>query len=207
MKYSIYLFLVIALFTITVSAQDKIYLKSGENIEAKILEINLNDVKYKRYTNQEGPLYTIVKSDIHMVIYENGESEIFNKNSNNNSSTTNETKKTLLKYMNNYCYSYENGKPLLVSFEGDFLRLRLTNRDKTAYVYNKGIYDFSNVYKFDNISFRGNQIAFLNIWVPNKRYNRWNKVKLVIKVIGHDNAKKIMESLKEYNNALINNRK
>jgi hypothetical protein len=193
----------------TVNAQDKIYLKSGENINAKILEVNLNDIKYKKYTNQEGPLYAILKDNIHMVIYENGETDFFKPNnpSEIGSPSLKQTKSTIIKITNNYCYSYENGKPIQVSFEGDFLRLKLTNKEKTVFVKDKGIYDFSNIYKFDKISFRDNQIAFLNIWVPNKKDNRWNKVKLVIKVIGHDNAKKIMEALKDYNNILINNRK
>jgi hypothetical protein len=67
------------LLTATVNAQDKIFLKSGGNIEAIIIEVNLNDIKFKKLSSLEGPLRTIKKSDIHMVLYKNGESEIFNK--------------------------------------------------------------------------------------------------------------------------------
>jgi len=63
-------------------AQDKIYLKSGENIEAKILEINLDEIKYKKFSYLEGPTFTILKSDIQMLIFENGETEMFNDTNN-----------------------------------------------------------------------------------------------------------------------------
>jgi hypothetical protein len=76
MKNFILLSLAILTFNIAFS-QDKIFLKAEENIEAKILEINIDEVKYKKYSNLEGPTFTILKSDIHMIIYENGESEIF----------------------------------------------------------------------------------------------------------------------------------
>jgi hypothetical protein len=76
MKNLLLLFITVFTFNFTYS-QDKIFLKSKENIETKILEINVDEVKYKKYSNLEGPTFTILKSDIHMIIYENGESEIF----------------------------------------------------------------------------------------------------------------------------------
>jgi hypothetical protein len=70
--------LIIAILTSNIAfSQGKIFLKSGENIKAKILEIHLDEVQYKKFTNLEGPTFTIIKNDIHMVIYKNGESEIF----------------------------------------------------------------------------------------------------------------------------------
>jgi len=65
------------LFASTTSAQDKIFLKAGNSIEAKILEINQNDVKYKKFDNLEGPTFTMYKNEVHMIEYENGQSEIF----------------------------------------------------------------------------------------------------------------------------------
>lgn len=75
---------IIILITSSINAQDKIFLKSGENIEAKILEVNVDEVKYKKITNIEGPIFSMPKKEIHMVIYENGESEIFKIELNNN---------------------------------------------------------------------------------------------------------------------------
>lgn len=57
-------------------SQDKIYLHDGSHIEAKVLEINQLDIKYKKYSNLEGPTYTVDKSTVMMIINENGETEV-----------------------------------------------------------------------------------------------------------------------------------
>ena len=70
-------FTIALLFSTNGFSQDVIYLKSGEKIEAKILEVELEQLKYKKSSNLEGPTYSIAKSEVHMILYENGESEIF----------------------------------------------------------------------------------------------------------------------------------
>ena len=60
-------------------AQDLITTKKGEDIQAKILEISSNEIKYKRYSNLDGPSYIISTSEVLMVRYENGEKDIFNE--------------------------------------------------------------------------------------------------------------------------------
>jgi hypothetical protein len=69
---ALYCFNATALF-----AQDVITLKSGEEIKAKVQEISSNDVKYKKHESPDGPTYTLPKSDIFMIKYENGEKDIF----------------------------------------------------------------------------------------------------------------------------------
>jgi hypothetical protein len=59
------------------NAQDIITKKSGEDIKAKILEVNQTEVKYKRFDNSNGPTFTILKSELLMVRYENGTKDIF----------------------------------------------------------------------------------------------------------------------------------
>ncbi len=79
MKKIAYIFMVIATVLISknINGQDKIFLKSGDKIEAKIIEVNIDNIKYKNFSNQNGPVFTMLKKDIHMVEYENGESDIF----------------------------------------------------------------------------------------------------------------------------------
>ncbi len=62
---------------ISLDAQDIITKKDGTDITAKVLEVNINDIKYKRYSNLNGPTYTIAKSEILIVRYENGENDVF----------------------------------------------------------------------------------------------------------------------------------
>ena len=60
-------------------AQDLIILKSSEEIKAVVQEIGLNDVKYKKYENPNGPTYTLLKANIFMIKYENGNKDVFNE--------------------------------------------------------------------------------------------------------------------------------
>lgn len=57
-------------------SQDNIILKNGDEIAAKVIEIGLDEVKYKKYQNLEGPTYTILKSEVFMIKYENGTKDV-----------------------------------------------------------------------------------------------------------------------------------
>lgn len=66
-------------------SQDVITKKSNEDIQAKVIEVTNAEVRYKKFDNQNGPTYTILKSDILIIRYENGTKDIFSemvKNSN-----------------------------------------------------------------------------------------------------------------------------
>jgi hypothetical protein len=58
-------------------SQDVITKKTGEDIQAKILEVGQTDIKYKKTDNLEGPSFTITKSEVLMVRYSNGTKDIF----------------------------------------------------------------------------------------------------------------------------------
>jgi hypothetical protein len=78
MKISIFTILV-SVFSISFSfAQDIITKKSGEDIQAKVLEVSTTELKYKKFDNLTGPIFIIVLSDVLMVRYENGSKDIFN---------------------------------------------------------------------------------------------------------------------------------
>ena len=75
MKKSILLLLCGMVFSIA-QAQDVIVLKNANEIEAKVSAISPDAVTYKRWSNIDGPTYTIPKSDILYIKYQNGEKEI-----------------------------------------------------------------------------------------------------------------------------------
>ena len=58
-------------------SQDIITTKNGEDIQSKVMEISLKELKYKNFNNLNGPLISILKSDVLMVRYENGTKDIF----------------------------------------------------------------------------------------------------------------------------------
>lgn len=61
-------------------AQDVIVKKDGSTILSKVIEIGTSEVKYKKFSNQSGPTYSILKSEIQTINYQNGEKEDFSKN-------------------------------------------------------------------------------------------------------------------------------
>lgn len=63
-------------FLNTVHAQDTIIKFDNNIILAKISEINSSEIKYKRYSFQDGPTYIELKSNVRMIVYANGVKEI-----------------------------------------------------------------------------------------------------------------------------------
>ncbi len=56
---------------------DQIVLRNGDVIEAKVKEVGVSEVKYKKCDRPDGPDYTISKRDILSIKYSNGEVERF----------------------------------------------------------------------------------------------------------------------------------
>ena len=59
------------------SAQDLIVKKDGSVIQAKVTKIGTSEVEYKKWSNQNGPQYSISVADILAINYQNGEKETF----------------------------------------------------------------------------------------------------------------------------------
>ena len=70
----LFIFLVCQLF---LNAQDTIYKRTGDVVPAKILEINIKDVSYKRADLLDGPLFIINKNEIEKIKYANGAVDVF----------------------------------------------------------------------------------------------------------------------------------
>jgi len=64
-------------FSFTCIAQDIVVTKDARRINAKVTEVNVDNIRYKNFDNQDGPVYTLLKSDIASIIYQNGQVETF----------------------------------------------------------------------------------------------------------------------------------
>lgn len=80
MRVLIFFIFILLVIASPVIAQDVIYTNSGNKIEAKVLEINTASVKYKDHNNLDGPTYVINKSDVVLIKYTNGMTEVINSN-------------------------------------------------------------------------------------------------------------------------------
>lgn len=84
MKRIIALALLIFAAGATASAQDLITKKTGEDIQAKVLEVTPGEVKYRLWEEPDGVIYTVRKSDLLLIRYESGRNEVFNTAANPN---------------------------------------------------------------------------------------------------------------------------
>jgi hypothetical protein len=67
-------------------SQDEITLRNGETLKAKVVEVGLKDISYKKYENPTGPSYTLNKDQVFMIKYENGTKDVFEAAPNTNAS-------------------------------------------------------------------------------------------------------------------------
>lgn len=66
------------MFAMVSFAQDVIVKKDGTTILSKVEEVSDTQVKYKKYSNLNGPTYSVNVIDLQCINYENGEKETFN---------------------------------------------------------------------------------------------------------------------------------
>jgi len=155
-------------------SQDVITKKDGTDIDAKIIEITINEVKYKKFSNLQGPSYTISKNEILMIRYENGEKEIFDSNTSSVSNTvisesnSNKTKEEKQAKFGMYIEGLGNAFWGSFNFEAIVLnnpKLKLATRlgigltpDLEAYIY--GIDSSSSLYSWESFPIGVNSILF-----------------------------------------------
>lgn len=71
------LFLICALCSMSAMAQDVIIKQNGDEIQCKLLEVGSEEIKYKRWTNPDGPTFIEERDDVFMIKYQNGEKDVF----------------------------------------------------------------------------------------------------------------------------------
>jgi hypothetical protein len=74
MKKIIFLLTLVIIGT-TIQAQDKVYRKNGEILKVKILEVSSDEVKYKLFGKDDGPIYVLERDRIKKIVYEDGRTE------------------------------------------------------------------------------------------------------------------------------------
>jgi hypothetical protein len=75
-KTTVVLLIFIGLF-VTARAQDVILKNDNTTILSKIIEISDTNIKYKKWSNQDGPTYTLSSQEIKSITFQNGDIETF----------------------------------------------------------------------------------------------------------------------------------
>ena len=84
MKISVIFIIIILLLTATTaSAQDIIFKWTGEEMQAIVVDISPGVIKYKKFDNINGPVYSIAREQVEKIIYENGKTIDFTKSERN----------------------------------------------------------------------------------------------------------------------------
>ncbi|SRX52960.1 hypothetical protein [Aequorivita sp. CIP111184] len=182
-------------------AQDIIYLNGKKTINAKIVETDNESIKYLHNPNR--PTFTVPRSEIKEINFENGAVEVFRNVPPPSSLSIEQLKSKILEKINSYTFDAKSTtRPYRASFEGDYLKLWIM-RSRGDEPYSKPIlFDFSRAYDFQDISYRSNE-AFINIFVGFlDKKGKVDKVKLVIRVLEKEQAEKIVTLLKTYNRLL-----
>ena len=75
MKKILFIFVCTLIFG-TTSAQDIILKKNADEIPAKVLKIGNTEIEYKKWSNIDGPTYTIATNDVFIIKYQNGTKDV-----------------------------------------------------------------------------------------------------------------------------------
>jgi len=66
-----------ALVAIGAYAQDVIFMRDGKEVQALVLEVGLDAIKYKKWHFQEGPYFSVPISKVFMIKHRNGDKDVF----------------------------------------------------------------------------------------------------------------------------------
>ena len=72
------LILIFILAACLAGAQDIIHKKSGEDIQAVIVDVSPGVIKYKKFEDQQGPVYSIAREQVDKITYQSGKIEDLN---------------------------------------------------------------------------------------------------------------------------------
>jgi hypothetical protein len=73
------LFTIIFFYSNISLSQDLITKKSGEDIKSKVLEVTTSEIKFKKSDNLDGPIFSLLKTEVLLIRYENGTKDVFNE--------------------------------------------------------------------------------------------------------------------------------
>lgn len=77
MNNKIIILLLLLIMPLIANSQDVIVKRDGTTILSKVLEVNTSEIKYKKFSNQQGPLYVIEKAEVMAINYESGDKDLF----------------------------------------------------------------------------------------------------------------------------------
>jgi hypothetical protein len=98
-------------------SQDIIIKRNGDEIKVKVSEITGSQIKYKRWENIDGPVYSLPKSEVFKVKYENGLFDFFGSANENPATSTSGSPAFPLLPLTNVPYFFEKSSNKIRALE------------------------------------------------------------------------------------------
>ncbi|PCJ79920.1 MAG: hypothetical protein COA49_10225 [Bacteroidetes bacterium] len=155
-KQTVSLFTLLFLLIASNFSQDILTKNDGSELSVKVIEITEVLIKYKLYENLDGPLYTIKKSNVFMIKYENGSKDLFGKKEDKTPTSERVVVYSKVGYNKQYVdrglMNLIKVNPLLI-LNGDIpIYLEHKLNDKLSYEVGIGITVFDYLYNYYNSS-------------------------------------------------------
>ncbi|MEI7803096.1 MAG: hypothetical protein WCI97_10650 [Bacteroidota bacterium] len=87
-RIQIILTIAFLIFTFNLKAQDILIKTNGENLTVKVEKVSETVVEYKLFSNLDGPIYSINKTEVFQIKYQNGSIDNFNTSTKSQSTNT-----------------------------------------------------------------------------------------------------------------------
>ena len=142
MRKSLFLLLA-AMSCVSAFAQDVIITRDAKRIEAKIEEVSNVEIKYKKSSNLDGPLFVMATSEINSILFENGEVQVYDTAANASQEETvqnNADAATIAPYISAYndTYTLYSGNTVTAMDEQAYLSFLQNNCPEAWASYQKG---------------------------------------------------------------------
>jgi len=73
-------FIILLFMATAAGAQDIIFKRTGEEIQAIVVDISPGVIKYRKFDQQQGPVFSIAREQVEKILYENGKTTTFEQN-------------------------------------------------------------------------------------------------------------------------------
>ncbi|SCY58629.1 hypothetical protein [Flavobacterium caeni] len=180
-------------------AQHAITLNDGKIVWAKTVEIGPSSVNYLPYLASEASEQSIDKKEVFSIKMQDGTVEIFDWEI-SNASTREQLQQYIANLINTHGSEKEVSMKYRASWQGHYLQLELLDRNGNP--ESERTYDFASVHRFQNVSKRALDWAYLNVFVAvaqNKKKTKWDTEKLIMRIDDFFQAERLLEALRKYN--------
>ena len=125
--------------------QDIIIKKNADEIKAKVVEVGMDNIKYKNFDNLQGPSYVIPRVEVFMIRYENGKRDVFKDEVQQQTKENPKNKKSIEELIEKKTSSEVGDKEIKEKFfsieknELDFERLKQFDKAEIQFNYSNEI--------------------------------------------------------------------